>query len=98
MDHDHNQFAFIYRKLALPGTIRRMPDRLTQSECETLLQFSRSGPGGTLDQQALARLFTLGMIELRQTDRRLVMTEEGQRVCELLKDGWRPTSKSKKSG
>ena len=75
-----------------------MPDQLTQSECETLLQFSRSGPGGTLDQQALARLFALGMIELRQTDRRLVMTEEGQRVCDLLKDGWRPKGNGQKSG
>ena len=67
-----------------------MPDRLTQSERETLLQFSRSGPGGTLDQEALARLFTLGMIELRQTDRRLVMSEDGRRVCDLLKSGWCP--------
>jgi hypothetical protein len=75
-----------------------MPHQLTQNECETLLQFSRSGPGGTLDQQALARLFTLGMIELRQTDRRLVMSEEGRRVCDLLKGGWRPKDNVQKSG
>lgn len=69
-----------------------MPHRLNKKELDTLLEFSTRGPGGDFDPQALAKLFRLGMIELQPADRRLALTDEGRRVCNIVKpvSGARP--------
>jgi hypothetical protein len=54
---------------------------LSPSERETLVKLGVKGPTANLDHMALNKLFTLGLIEV-DSDRRIVLTEIGQRQCE----------------
>lgn len=59
-------------------------EQLSPDECETLLKLDQKGPGGSLDQVPLGRLFALGLIEVSSEHRRLMLTEAGRRVRDEL--------------
>ncbi len=61
-----------------------MQTQLSERERDALLLLGQRGAGGDFDQVAMARLFILGLIEVRTTDRRLVLTDEGREVFALL--------------
>ncbi len=64
-----------------------MPESLTARERATLLQFGAEGSGGDFDAASLAKLFGLGLIEVRSTDRHAVMTQAGREACQNLRGG-----------
>jgi hypothetical protein len=45
------------------------------------------GSGSNFDQYALAQLFVLGLIEVRNEDRRIALTERGRATYQSLADG-----------
>ncbi len=61
-----------------------METRLSDKERDALLLLGRRGAGGDFDEIAMARLFELGLVEVRTTDRRLVLTDDGRDVYSLL--------------
>ena len=63
-----------------------MLSNLSPRECETLVKFGAKGPTANLDHMALNKLFTLALIEV-DSDRRIVLTKLGQRICEGLVRG-----------
>ncbi len=54
-----------------------MPENLSPKERDTLMKLGAKGSGANLDQIALIKLFTLGLIEVN-SDRRVVLTKKGQ--------------------
>jgi hypothetical protein len=52
-------------------------------ERKTLVKLGAKGSTANLDHTALNKLFTLGLIEV-DSDRRIVLTKIGQRLCEEL--------------
>jgi hypothetical protein len=62
---------------------RFMLNDLSPKERETLVKFGAKGPTANLDHIALNKLFTLGLLEV-DSDRRIVLTKIGQRICEEL--------------
>jgi hypothetical protein len=57
-----------------------MENSLSASECDALLELGQRGPGGDFDEGAMARLYALGLVEVRLADRRLVLTEGGRQL------------------
>ena len=51
---------------------------LSTAQCEAILELGSRGSGGSFDPQAMSELFDLGLIEVRNEDRRVVLTERGQ--------------------
>jgi len=51
---------------------------LTPAQIETLLELASRGSGGLFDQQAIYELFGMGLVEIRNEDRRVVLTERGK--------------------
>jgi hypothetical protein len=60
---------------------------LSPEQREAILELGRRGSGGRFDQQALSQLFVLGLIEVRNADRRIGLTERGQQAYEILSTG-----------
>jgi len=60
-----------------------MLSNLSPRERETLVKLGAKGPTANLDHMALNKLFTLGLIEV-DSDRRIVLTQIGQRLCDDL--------------
>ena len=60
-----------------------MFSNLSPRERETLVKLGAKGPTANLDHMALNKLFTVGLIEV-DSDRRIVLTKIGQRVCDEL--------------
>ena len=58
--------------------------QLSPEERTALLKLGSKGPGGDFDQSAMSKLFTLGLVEIRSLDRRLVLTEPGREVYREL--------------
>jgi Mn-dependent DtxR family transcriptional regulator len=64
-----------------------MLSNLSPREHETLVKLGAKGPTASLDHIALNQLFTLGLVDV-DSDRRIVLTETGNRLCEqLLRNG-----------
>jgi len=57
-----------------------MESHLSARERDTLLELGNRGSGGDFDQIAMAKLFVLGLVEVRTIDRRLVLTKAGREV------------------
>ncbi len=61
-----------------------MKSQLSLREREALLELGQRGAGGNFDQFAMSKLFAMGLVEVRPTDRRLVLTDEGRTVYARL--------------
>ncbi len=61
-----------------------METQLSLREREALLELGQRGAGGNFDQFAMSKLFAMGLVEVRNTDRRLVLTDEGRVVFAQL--------------
>jgi len=59
---------------------------LSKGERETLLEFGRRGSGGDFDQAMLSKLFAKELLEVRSTDRKLVLSDEGRELYAELRD------------
>ena len=57
-----------------------METQLSVSERQTLLELGRRGARANFDQDAMSKLFALGLVEVRSVDRQLVLTTEGRHV------------------
>ena len=51
---------------------------------EAILELGRRGSGGRFDQQVMSELFALGLIEVRNEDRRVALTRQGWKVFTQL--------------
>jgi hypothetical protein len=60
---------------------------LSAPHAEALLELGRRGPGGNFDQQVMSELFALGLIEVRNEDRRIGLTNGGWQVFWELTSG-----------
>jgi hypothetical protein len=64
-----------------------MLKNLSPIEREMLVKLGAKGPTANLDHMALSKLFTLELIDV-DSDRRIMLTEVGQRLCdELVRSG-----------
>lgn len=59
---------------------------LSAQQAMAITELGRRGSGGDFDQLALSELFAMGMIEVRSSDRRVVLTERGRRAYRELLD------------
>ena len=57
---------------------------LSTAHSEAIVELGRRGPGGQFDQKVMAELFALGLIEVRNEDRKLGLTALGQRAYRSL--------------
>ena len=57
---------------------------LAPRERAALLELGRNGAGGHFDHTVMSKLFTLGLVEIRSRDRRLVLTNQGREVYDQL--------------
>ncbi len=64
-----------------------METQLSLREREALLELGQRGSGGNFDQSAMSKLFAMGLVEVRNSDRRLVLTRKGREVYDLLSPG-----------
>jgi hypothetical protein len=53
------------------------PELLSAPHAEAILELGRRGSGGNFDPQVMGQLFTLGLIEVRNEDRRVGLTIPG---------------------
>ena len=58
--------------------------KLSPEERAALLKLGGKGPGDDFDQLAMSKLFTLELVEVRSTDRRLVLTDAGRELYREL--------------
>jgi len=56
---------------------------MSTAQSQALLELGRRGAGGRFDQEVMSQLFTMGLIEVRNEDRRLALTKLGRK--EFLK-------------
>ncbi len=54
------------------------PLELTQAQRDSLVALGSFGAGASFDMSVMSRLFDLGLVEVRISDRRLGLTERGQ--------------------
>ena len=57
---------------------------LSERQREAILKLGDRGSDGHFDPHVLSELFSLGLIEVRSEDRRVVLTQQGERACEEL--------------
>ena len=57
---------------------------LTTPQREALEEFGRRGSVSSFDPPAMSQLLILGLVNVRREERRLVLTERGRQVFELL--------------
>jgi hypothetical protein len=57
---------------------------LTDAQREALVELGSRGSGGSFDPLAISQLFTLGLVEIRSADRRLILTEPGEAAFKRL--------------
>jgi hypothetical protein len=57
---------------------------LTAAQREAILELGSRGAGGSFDQSAMSELFALGMIEVRNDDRRVALTQRGRAIYKRL--------------
>ena len=63
---------------------RLSPPALSNAQRETLIELGSRGSGGSFDQQALSDLFVMELVEVRSTDRRVILTERGRELFAAL--------------
>lgn len=61
-----------------------MQGNLSERERAALIELGRRGSGGDFDHLALSKLFTMGLCEIRSSDRRLVLTKAGRELYSKL--------------
>ena|SRR5579863_2951450 len=59
-------------------------EMLSTAHAEAILELGRRGAGGRFDQQVLSQLFALGLIEVRNEDRRVGLTLRGRKALSEL--------------
>jgi hypothetical protein len=59
-------------------------DALTGPQRDAIIELGSRGAGGEFDPQAMSQLFAMGLVEVRNADRRLGLTERGRAVFRLL--------------
>jgi len=61
--------------------------RFSDTHRAAILELGSRGAGGEFDAVVMSELFSMGIVEIRSTDRRLVLTDLGHRAySELRKD------------
>ena len=65
--------------------IRDVEHALSPQQEEAIIELGSRGSGGSFDQSVLAQLFNLGLIEVRNDDRRLALTKRGRTIYAGLK-------------
>jgi hypothetical protein len=63
---------------------------LTVPQRAAILELGSRGAGGEFDQMTLSQLFAMGLIEVRNADRRIGLTERGQLAYRALAGGNSP--------
>jgi hypothetical protein len=66
-----------------------MPQQTAKSlsalQREMILELGDRGSGGNFEPDVMSKLFTMGLIEVRSTDRRLALTDFGKLVYDELR-------------
>lgn len=57
---------------------------LSEAQNRAILELGSRGSGGSFDQTIMSQLFSLGMIEVRNEDRRVVLTNLGREIYARL--------------
>lgn len=60
------------------------PPQLTVKQCKALLEIGFPNSEGISDQMVLGELFALGLVEVRSSDRRQMLTDRGKQVYDRL--------------
>jgi hypothetical protein len=53
---------------------------LTDAQRAAIIELGSSGAGGEFDARVMSELFSMGIVEIRSKDRRLVLTDVGRRA------------------
>jgi hypothetical protein len=57
---------------------------LSAVQCASILELGSRGSGGEFDSKIMSELLTMGLVAVRSSDRRLVLTESGLRIYRAL--------------
>jgi len=57
---------------------------LSAVQCLFIIELGSRGSGGDFDSRVMSELLTMGLVEIRSIDRRLVLTHRGQKVYREL--------------
>ena len=60
---------------------------LSPSQRDAILELGSRGSGGLFDPLVMSQLFVLGLVEVRNEDRRLVLTERGRLAYDVFMAG-----------
>ena len=60
---------------------------LSPEQCAAIVELGSRGSGGMFDQQVMSQLFVLQMIEVRNEDRRVGLTDRGREAYQILISG-----------
>ena len=60
--------------------------QLTAAQNDAICELGSHGSGGSFDPSIMSQLLSLGMIEVRSEDRRVVLTARGRAVYQNLVD------------
>ncbi len=67
---------------------RELQSTLSADQLHAIFELATRGAGGSFDQPVMCELFVLGMIEVRNEDRRVGLTPSGMAVyTELRRSG-----------
>ena len=58
---------------------------LSAVQCFSIIELGSRGSGGDFDSKVMSELLTMGLVEVRSIDRRLVLTESGQEAFRELR-------------
>jgi hypothetical protein len=61
-----------------------IPGALTPAQHATLLELDSHGSGGSSDQEAICELFDMGLVEVRNEDRRVGLTARGKLILAAM--------------
>jgi hypothetical protein len=64
-----------------PGDV---PVPLSPAQRDAILELGSHGSGGLFDPQAMSELFTMRIVEIRNSDRRVILTKRGQAIYDRL--------------
>ena len=57
---------------------------LSNAQCQAIVELGSQGSCGSFDAQVMSQLFALGMIDVRNDDRRVVLTDRGQAIYDVI--------------
>jgi len=63
------------------------PPQLTVKQCKALLEIGFQDSSGTPDPKVLAELIALGLVEVRGSNRRQMLTERGKLIYGRMTNG-----------